>query len=84
MKRVEIVKMVRVMWPRGAGTEDDPCRTVPQYYDFDGNLIWENDQWAVNNEAILVSGTVPNDCPGRDKLVEKIQRIGAGVNVEWV
>lgn len=28
---------------RGYGTEDDPCRTVMQYWDFDGTLLAEND-----------------------------------------
>lgn len=28
---------------RGAGTDEDPCRFVDQYWDSEGNLLAEND-----------------------------------------
>ena len=28
---------------RGEGTQEDLCRTVTQYWDFDGNLLAESD-----------------------------------------
>ena len=31
----------------------------------------------IHQHAILVSGVVPNDCPNRESLVEKIQAIGS-------
>lgn len=31
---------------RGEGkAPDDPVRSVKQYWDFDGNLLWECDPW---------------------------------------
>jgi len=82
MKQVEVIKIIRVQWPRGKGTEVDPCRTVLQYWDFDGNLVWEDDALAVNMQAIIVSGVVPAGCPDREALVEKIQAIGAPGAIE--
>lgn len=35
---------------RGSGTEEDPCRTVTQYWSFDGNLLAENDPGAKEKE----------------------------------
>ena len=39
-------KVIRVIETRGLcgrGTEDDPCRTLIQYWDLDGNLLAVND-----------------------------------------
>ena len=40
---VEMVEMVRVVFARGAGTENDIVRTVEQFWTRDGELIAERD-----------------------------------------
>lgn len=35
---------------RGNGTEEDKCRIVTQYWDFEGNLLAENDPCAKEKE----------------------------------
>jgi len=38
-----VIQVIETEAMRGAGTEDDPCRIVHQYWDFDGNLLAEAD-----------------------------------------
>lgn len=38
-----VVRVIVTESLRGEGTQEDPCRTVTQYWDFDGNLLAEND-----------------------------------------
>lgn len=42
-KLAEVIQVIRTVSTRGVGTEDDPCRNVYQYWDFDGNLLAEKD-----------------------------------------
>lgn len=74
---VEVIKVIRVKLNKGAGIPDDPVRNTIQYWDFDGNMLWDDDPCAVNQHAIGVSGTVPTGTPGRDALVKRILSIGA-------
>ena len=38
---LEINKVIAVRIIRGEGTEDDMCRPVKQYWDMDGNFLFE-------------------------------------------
>ena len=38
-----IIQVIETEALRGDGTEADKCRMVKQYWDFDGNLLAEND-----------------------------------------
>lgn len=41
--RAEIVKIICVSVAKGDGTENNPVRTVKQYWTLEGDLIAEND-----------------------------------------
>ena len=41
--KAKVIQVIETESIRGAGTEDDPVRIVKQYWDFDGNLLAEND-----------------------------------------
>ena len=45
-----VIQVIESKSLRGAGTEEDPCRLVAQYWDFDGNLLAENDPCAKEKE----------------------------------
>lgn len=49
-----VIQVIETQSLKGSGTENDPCRVVIQYWDFDGNLLAENDDVAniKANEAI--------------------------------
>ena len=38
-----VVSVIETRALRGTGTEKDKCRIVIQYWDFEGNLLAEND-----------------------------------------
>lgn len=38
-----VIRVIETKSMRGEGTENDLCRTVTQYWDFEGNLLAEND-----------------------------------------
>lgn len=38
-----VIQVIETNALRGDGTQDDPCRIVKQYWDFDGILLAEND-----------------------------------------
>lgn len=39
----KVIQVIETRALRGLGTEDDMCREVRQYWDFDGKLLAEND-----------------------------------------
>ena len=39
-----VVQVIETKALRGAGTEEDMCRVVTQYCDFEGNLLAESDE----------------------------------------
>lgn len=45
-----VIQVIETEALRGAGAEDDVCRNVKQYWDFDGNLLAENDPFAKEKE----------------------------------
>ncbi|MDY3109284.1 MAG: carboxypeptidase [Lachnospiraceae bacterium] len=45
-----VIRVIETTSLRGEGTQDDLCRLVTQYWDFDGNLLAENDSCAKEKE----------------------------------
>ena len=45
-----VVSVIETRALRGNGTEEDKCRIVTQYWDFDGELLAENDPCAKEKE----------------------------------
>ena len=45
----KVISVIVTESVRGYGIEDDLCRTVTQYWDFDGTLLAENDPVGVDN-----------------------------------
>ena len=45
-----VISVIETQALRGSGTERDKCRIVTQYWDFDGNLLAENDPCAKEKE----------------------------------
>jgi hypothetical protein len=44
VKAVEVIQVIKTeLELRGEGTKDSPVRRVTQYWDFEGNLLWEYD-----------------------------------------
>lgn len=41
--KAEVIAVIKTTALKGAGTENDPCREVIQYWDFEGNLLAQND-----------------------------------------
>lgn len=39
----KVISVIETIGLLGAGTEEDPCRYLYQYWDFEGNLLAEND-----------------------------------------
>lgn len=46
----EVIQVIRTKSLRGEGMQQDLCRIVTQYWDFDGNLLAENDPCAKEKE----------------------------------
>ena len=45
-----VVQVIETKSMRGEGTKNDLCRVVTQYWDFEGNLLAENDSCAKEKE----------------------------------
>ena len=45
-----IIQVIETTALRGEGIEEDKCREVKQYWDFEGNLLAENDPCAKEKE----------------------------------
>lgn len=43
MDNLEVLKMIRVSFKRGEGVIGDEIRIVNQYYDIEGNFVFEID-----------------------------------------
>lgn len=41
--RAQVVRVIVTESIRGCGSSEDMCRSVTQYWDFEGNLLAEND-----------------------------------------
>lgn len=39
----KVVQVIRTVALKGAGTDDDPCRLIAQYWTLNGRLICEED-----------------------------------------
>ena len=42
----QVIQVIKTESMRGEGTQEDLCMIVKQYWDFDGNLLAENDPCA--------------------------------------
>lgn len=47
-----VISVIETKAARGAGTAEDPSRFVTQYWDFDGNLLAENDPCKKDYDAL--------------------------------
>ncbi len=45
LEYVEVIKVIRVKLTRGKGTPEDPVRIIYQYWDMEGILIKDNDNY---------------------------------------
>ncbi len=41
-----VIKVIETQSLKGEGTQQNPCRTVKQYWDFNGTLLAEKDYYA--------------------------------------
>lgn len=48
----KVIRVIVTQSLRGEGTAEDMCRTVTQYWDFEGNLLAENDLCAKEKETL--------------------------------
>lgn len=57
---VEVIKVIKTtLTKRGSGVApDDPVREITQYWDMDGNLLWEEDP---------IETFEPHDCSANDR-----------------
>ncbi|MCI8526451.1 MAG: carboxypeptidase [Oscillospiraceae bacterium] len=39
----EVIRVIKTTAARGAGSKEDPCRIVIQYWSFEGELLAEHD-----------------------------------------
>ena len=46
----KVLQVIETRSLRGVGTEEDACREIVQYWDFEGNLLAENDPCAKEKE----------------------------------
>lgn len=46
----QVIQVIETKSLRGEGTNEDMCRTVKQYWSFDGELLAENDPCAKEKE----------------------------------
>lgn len=46
----QLIKVIKTESLMGEGTEDDPCRTVIQYWSTEGELLAEKDTWEREKE----------------------------------
>ena len=49
-----VIQVIETRSIRGSGTMDDLCRPIRQYWDFDGNLLAENDPCQGVTEATII------------------------------
>lgn len=62
-KEVEVIQVIRTnLKRRGKGIENDPIRIVEQYWNMEGKLLFEIDEW--ENEK---SKIVPGEDMGKSK-----------------
>ena len=45
-----VIQVIETRSLRGSGTDEDLCREVIQYWDFDGNLLAEKDPCTTESE----------------------------------
>ena len=58
----KVIQVIKTTALRGVGTEEDMCRLVTQYWDFDGNLLAENDPCAKEKVLLPTQFFLRCDC----------------------
>lgn len=48
--KARVIQVIETESLKGEGTKEDKCRIVKQYWDFEGNLLAENDYCAKEKE----------------------------------
>lgn len=48
--KAKVIQVIETESIRGNGTDTDPVRLIKQYWDFEGNLLAENDAWEKEKE----------------------------------
>jgi len=53
MRDVEVIQVIHTRLLRlGRGKDDsDPVRIIDQYWDMEGNLMWQRDEWKEQENA---------------------------------
>lgn len=49
----KVVQVIRTVALKGAGTDDDPCRLIAQYWTLNGRLICEEDISEIRDDCYL-------------------------------
>ncbi|MCD8797412.1 hypothetical protein [Mammaliicoccus sciuri] len=49
--KVDVVNLIKVVCLKGDGSKLDPIRNVERYYNFEGSLLFEFDDYEVNSVA---------------------------------
>lgn len=70
----KVIQVIETTALRGSGTEEDMCRIVFQYWDFNGNLLAENDPCREDNKTIQMQTEVTLDGERFRKMMEEYQK----------
>lgn len=70
----KVIQVIETRALRGSGTEEDMCRIVFQYWDFDGNLLAENDPCREESETIQVGTKAHPNEKGFLELMEEYMK----------
>ena len=71
----KVIQVIETTALRGSGTEEDMCRIVFQYWDFNGNLLAEKDPCREGNKTIQTEfGITSEDEEHFRKIMEEYQK----------
>lgn len=70
----KVIQVIETRALRGSGTEEDMCRIVFQYWDFDGNLLAENDPCREESETLQAGTKVHLNEKGFLELMEEYMK----------
>lgn len=56
-QKVEMVELIKVEFLKGDGTANDPVRYINRYYNLDGQLLFEIDDYDVNSDASSIANS---------------------------
>lgn len=70
--KARVIQVIETESLRGSGTENDMCRIVKQYWDFNGGLLAENDPCKTEQEQCYIGS--PFDFSGIDCDQNTVQK----------